>query len=142
MERHILDFERAIDARDPDAFEAALLALSWGSKSSEACALLIRSLPLNWHFKHEDVAFAIQRFRCAGAESVLEARAMDCPEYLDWDDNYALARKCTWALADIGSAEARVALGRLAKCETEEISEFAQKRLDSWASELSRKVGS
>ena len=60
-------------------------------------------------------------------------------DYLDHDECFGLARKCTWALADIGTPEARAGLDRLALSPHGMIAEFAQKRLDQWEKELQRK---
>ena len=96
------------------------------------CELLADVLIEDWHFRHEDVALAIQDLKCACAVEALERRASSNPNYLEWDENYALARKCTWALADIGTDDARQALKRLSKSEIFIVRGFAQKRLDNW----------
>ena len=129
------ELEAAIQAQDPDEFENALNDLGDGA----GCGVLIQALSMDWHFRHEDVALAIQWARCADAVPALEARALDCPAYLAWDDNHALARKCTWALADIGTPEARAALERLADCDIAVVGELARRRLDRWQDELHRK---
>jgi len=45
-----------------------------------------------------------------------------------------LARKCTWALADIGTPSARSLLETLATNDNEIIAHYAQKRLEQWNS--------
>jgi len=60
-------------------------------------------------------------------------------DYLDYDEDFALARKCTWALADIGTSEAKLKLEELQKCDNQLISNFALKRLQGWDSEQHRK---
>lgn len=126
--------------RDPVAFDDALSDCIRSDQLPGLCDLLIQVLPEDWHFRHEDVVSAMQWLRCRDAVLVLERRATDCPEYLAWDDNYALARKCTWALADIGTEEARQALIRLSNADVAAIQGFAQKRLDRWSFELERKA--
>ncbi|MEO9821204.1 MAG: hypothetical protein ABJ370_04750 [Paracoccaceae bacterium] len=130
---------KAVEQSDPDEFEEALSACSATGKPDGLCELLSEVLLENWHFRHEDVAFQIQQLKCECAVQALVQRASSNPEYLGWDDNHALARKCTWALADIGTTEARHALERLAKSKTGIIRGFAQKRLDNWHLETSRK---
>lgn len=51
----------------------------------------------------------------------------------------AFRRKVTWALADIGGPSAKQILAELEKSSDEQLAEYAQKRLDSWESELHRK---
>lgn len=130
---------KAVEQRDPDEFEDAFSACLTTGKSDGLCKLLSKVLLEDWHFRHEDVASEIQQLKCECAVQALEQRASSNPEYLEWDENHALARKCTWALADIGTTEARDALARLAKSDIPVIRGFAQKRLDNWALEASRK---
>lgn len=61
-------------------------------------------------------------------------------DYLAYNDSHAFARKCTWALGDIGTPEARAHLEKLAGADDPEIGAYARKRLDRWDDELSRKV--
>lgn len=131
----------AVFRKDPDAFEDALSHCIRSDQLHGLCQFLIEVLPQEWHFRHEDVAHAIQWLRCRDAVFVLEQRATNSPQYLAWDENHALARKCTWALADIGTDEAKQALMRLSKSDVVAIQGFAQKRLDQWSLELKRKVG-
>jgi hypothetical protein len=58
---------------------------------------------------------------------------------LHYDEFFNVARKCTWALADIGTPEAHAKLQLLAKNENPMIAQYAQKRLDGWEREMSRK---
>ena len=60
--------------------------------------------------------------------------------YVDYDNGYALARKCTWALADIGTVDAQERLRQLASCEDPEVAGYAQHRLDNWTAGLARKT--
>jgi hypothetical protein len=62
-------------------------------------------------------------------------------EYLAYDEFFGLARKCTWALADIGTPEARARLVQLAASENPLLAGYAKKRLDRWDDEQNRKRG-
>ncbi|MEL7115833.1 MAG: hypothetical protein AAGP08_09620, partial [Pseudomonadota bacterium] len=88
--------------KDPDEFEEALRACFPMRHCEGLCELFADVLVEDWHFRHEDVASAIQDLKCASAIEALEQRASGNPDYLAWDENHTLARKCTWALADIG----------------------------------------
>ncbi|WP_270727174.1 HEAT repeat domain-containing protein [Shimia sp. Alg240-R146] len=116
-------------SEDADAFEVALAACVQADQLDGLCDILTEALSQDWHFRHEDVARAIQQLRCPSAVAALEARALNCPSYLEWDDDFALARKCSWALADIGTPEARAALERLSRCDIPKVRGFAAKRL-------------
>jgi hypothetical protein len=73
------------------------------------------------------------------ADALAEAASMK-HEYLDQlDDGHAFIRKCTWALADIGSPKARRHLERFAQAADPVVAGYAQKRLDQWEQELGRK---
>jgi HEAT repeat protein len=140
MNNHQALLREAVLREDPDAFEQALGECFRSGHLQGLCELLAGVLAGDWHFRHEDVVRAIQDLRCAEAVPALERRAVDCPQYLAWDENWALARKCSWALADIGTEEAKDALLRLSTSGIEKIEGFAQKRLDHWNSEMSRKT--
>ncbi|WP_425100659.1 hypothetical protein [Tropicibacter sp. S64] len=131
--------QKAMQLGDPDAFEEALRACFPMQHCAGLCELLADVLLEDWHFRHEDVALAIQDLKCTCAIEALERRASSNPNYLEWDENHALARKCTWALADIGTVEAKQALERLSESETLVVRGFAQKRLDNWDLETARK---
>lgn len=131
--------QKAVRQKDPDKFEEALNACFPMHYSEGLCKLLADVLEADWHFRHEDVARAIRNLKCACAVEALERRASRNPEYLVWDKNHALARKCTWALADIGTYEAKQALERLSLSEITVVRGFAQKRIDKWQDELARK---
>ena len=129
--------ESAIDAQDADAFYIAIADCP--EDEPGLCDLLARALVAHWHTRHEDVTLMIQKLRCHAAIDALEERALNRPDYLDWDDGYALGRKCTWALADIGTREARHSLHNLSQSSNDPVAAYAQRRLDRWSDELSRK---
>jgi hypothetical protein len=131
--------QKAVEQKDPDKFEEALSACFPMRHCEGLCELLADVLVADWHFRHEDVAHAIQDLKCASAVKALERRASSNPNYLEWDENHALARKCTWALADIGTDDAEQALQRLSKSDILVVRGFAQKRIDNWHLETSRK---
>jgi len=95
----------------------------------------------SWHSRHEDVALALQKLRNPASIEALERLALAQHEYLEYDEFFGLGRKCTWALADIGTPQAREALERLVSSENQIISAFAAKRLENWQHELHRKRG-
>ncbi|MBO9464330.1 hypothetical protein J7443_03735 [Tropicibacter sp. R15_0] len=128
--------EAAYGVQDSDAFEDAWIRvchLGRIESHSPLADLIIRVLREDWHTRHEDLVQSIHWDRVAGAEEILEYRTEHFPAYLKRLDNgYALARKCTWALADIGGARAHRALKRIANREDPVIAEFAEKRLRNW----------
>jgi hypothetical protein len=139
--------EAAINVKDADGVEAALadaygagVHLGPGAElQAGMCSLLISLLNAPWHIRHEDVALSIQSLRCTEAVPALEEAAHAVYEYLSYDDFFGLARKCTRALADIGTPEARAALERLSNSSNAVIAGYAARRLARWERELDRK---
>jgi crotonobetainyl-CoA:carnitine CoA-transferase CaiB-like acyl-CoA transferase len=129
----------AIQTQNPDAFEDALNCAFRAGLSPDLLELLNSALLMAWHRRHEDVALALQELKDPSSVEALFAAASAKHAYMDYDEFFALARKCTWALADIGTPEARDCLARLAQDSDVVIVAYAQKRLDQWEQELSRK---
>ncbi|WP_420590892.1 hypothetical protein [Bacterioplanoides sp.] len=127
----------ALSARDCDGVEAALSPAPLNDP--EYIKLLIDLLPLEWHKSHENIVSHLQALKPAAAVSVLSSVAVTKYPYLEYDNSLALARKCTWALADIGTDDAKEALVRISRCGEVEIEVYAVKRLKNWKKELARK---
>jgi hypothetical protein len=129
--------KKAIATKDEDLVEESLYS---NLSTDEACInLLIEIFDQDWHHSHEDIAITFQEAKCKKAVDVLLKVATMKFEYLDYNDSESLNRKCTWALADIGSNEAKEALIQISNNSNPTISGFAQKRIDNWEKELSRK---
>ena len=139
---HVVDVLRqAVEARDPDEFEDALNLCSGLELLEGAAELLISVLMQDWHTWHEDVASVLQDLRWPGAVDALRQRALSAPpDYLASDNGEALARKCTWALADTGTPDAKAALKGLEACDIPAVCEYARKRLERWDAEMARKL--
>lgn len=131
--------QEAIAARDGDAFELAVEATFRAKALNAVSDLLIKAILLPWHTRHEDLASALQQIKHPGAVEALYEAAQSRHDYLDYDEFFGLARKCTWALADIGTAEAKGRLRDLAQSQNATSAGYAQKCLDQWDVELSRK---
>lgn len=131
--------ENAIDLKDAQGVEGSLISI-WSTGLNPAmCGALTTLVEAPWHRRHEDVVRAIQQLQCASAVPALERAALAAHDYLNYDAFFGLARKCTWALADIGTPEARSALERLAQSSNPQVAAYAGKRLDRWQDELARK---
>jgi PBS lyase HEAT-like repeat len=122
-----LDVEAALK----DAFSAGLHPAMVPS--------LIELADAPWHSRHEDVVSSLQRIKSPSAVPALERIAQVVFPYAAYDDFDALHRKCTWALADIGTPEARSALERLAISPIPNVARYATKRLENWNAEVQRK---
>lgn len=131
--------EDAILSHDAEDVECALSVAGIVDFRPAFMPLLIKILELPWHRSHEEIASWFQYLKAPEPAEALYRAALVQHEYRAWDDNYVLARRCTWALADIGTPEAYEKLQLLAKCDIPMIAGFARKRIRSWHEEKSRK---
>lgn len=130
--------ESALRTQSPELAESAIFQAFSALHPLHAPALILLA-EAPWHQRHEDVIRALQQLHSPEAVSALERTAFSTYEYLAYDEDFGLARKCTWALADIGTPAAHEALTRLANCNNATIAGYAKKRLDNWGKELPRK---
>ena len=120
----------ALIRKDPDDVEHALL-LGFSFEFEEGvvpvlCELIVQ----DWHFKHEDMARLLQDFkRPDSIESLYKTALMEL-DYLDYDDSYALAVKCIWALGGIDTDSSRDKLRQLALSENQVVKEAAEHQLN------------
>ena len=130
---------KAIANQDAAAFESGLVSAYDAGLPNDLADLLADALLMEWHTRHEDVASALQKLRDPRSVGALFEAALSRHGYLGYDEFFGLARKCTWALADIGTPEARERLQELASGQNATIAAYARKRLDRWEQELHRK---
>jgi hypothetical protein len=116
----------AMRRRDADGVEAGLgLMTSFDQLGPERVPVLCDLLVAEWHHRHEDVARFLQELADPAAVPALHhATELDLP-YLEYDENRALSRKCMWALSDIRTEEAIVALESLSQSENVVVSDLA-----------------
>ncbi|MBK7398395.1 MAG: hypothetical protein IPJ34_19405 [Myxococcales bacterium] len=127
-----LQLLRAVELRDAALFESSLAALCKADLTDDLADTLGEVLTQSWHTVHEDVARALQTLQHPSSVESLFAAAHAQQPYLEYDECFGLARRCTWALADIGTPEARQRLIDLAAGDNAIIAGYAQKRLDHW----------
>ena len=139
MEANLSELWSAIEARDAERVEFALYDCYKSGLTPEHVPALMGLLGQAWHYRHEDVVHALQELKDQRAVDALFEEAHATYEYLAYDEFYGLARKCTWALADIGTPEAKAKLEALAREDNKVVAGYARKRLDQWENELDRK---
>ena len=110
--------------------------------SNKFSEIFCKLLQADWHYKHEDIAQILQGLKDPSTVDCLYRAAELQFDYLNYDDTFGFARKCTWALADIGTPEAKAKLQQSARSSNDFGAKYAQKRLDRWEQELSRKGAS
>jgi hypothetical protein len=135
--------KQAFENKDADLVEEAIYSCSesegFSNKFSEIFCKLLQT---GWHNKHEDIARILQGIKDPSTVDCLYNAAELEFDYLDYDDTYQFARKCIWALADIGTSEAKAKLQQLAHSNNKFVAEYAQKRLNRWEEERFRKGAS
>lgn len=95
-------------------------------------SLLNELIVLDWHRQHENIALLLDKACDASSIKALYDAAITPFEYLEFDDNYALAVKCIWALGKIfrkGHHHAKEKLELLAQSTNDIIRENAVKQL-------------
>ena len=73
----------------------------------------------SWHFQHENIASIFQKIKSPKTTDSIYKAAHTQFEYLEYDEAFALAVKCVWALGDIHTPESREKLELLAQSEEE-----------------------
>lgn len=94
--------------------------------------LLNKMLISDWHHQHENIALLLEKACDASSIEYLYDAAIVQFKYLEFDENYALAVKCIWALGKIlrkGSPLAKEKLELLAQSTNDVIKENSIKQL-------------
>lgn len=91
--------------------------------------LLIEQANADWHLRHEDVIWLLGKYKSPLTVDALDQATQWIPEYLDFDEARALARKAIWALGGTPGPEAEQALERLVHDKDEDLHELAQEQL-------------
>jgi len=131
--------KKAENNKDADEVEDAINSAYKSGLLPEYGPVFIRLLDCAWHYRHEDLVSALQQLKDPNAIDVIFRTAKKQYKYLEYDEFFGLARKCTWALADIGTEAARSKLKASAGSRNSIIAGYAQKRLDRWEEETKRK---
>lgn len=90
--------------------------------------ILNELLLVNWHYKHEDIALALEKISSSKSLDFLYNAIELHPQYLSWDDNYAFEVKCVRAIYYIGKEKAYSYLEKLCNHKNSVIREMAQRQ--------------
>ena len=82
-----------------------------------------------WHGKHEDIVFYFQQLELPSTIDCIYELAISNFEKYRWDDNFALVRKCCYALGDINTPKAKEKLELLLQSDEEMIRKHAMEQL-------------
>lgn len=119
----------AIGRQDGTDVEMALIVGNTFGFTRSYLEPLIRLSSADWHQKHEDVVDALGQLGDPAAVAALYHATQWIPDYLDYDDSRALARKAVWAIGKTPGSEAEAALKRLAGSDDEIVREEAERQL-------------
>ncbi|MCJ8313395.1 MAG: hypothetical protein MJK11_10565 [Pseudomonadales bacterium] len=131
--------KKSMNTGNPDQLEDALNCAWKSGMKIKYVDCLNKMLLLPWHYCHEDIVNALQELKSPSSVDVLFETATIKYKYLDFDDEFSLSRKCTWALADIATLDAKSRLIALSNNKNPYISKYAIKRIGNWENELQRK---
>lgn len=109
--------------------ELAIIAASVFGVADDVVDDLIELLYAEWHHSHESMVLLVGQAGEVRAVRALQRMATWVPDYLDFDESRALARKAIHALGRIPSAEATKVLTELSEGEAPMLAEAAQRQL-------------
>lgn len=92
--------------------------------------ILCKLMQETWHFQHENIASIFQKIKSPKTVDCLYKAALTQFEYLEFDEAFALAVKCIWALGEINTPESREKLKQLAQSENKIIKDNAMNQLN------------
>jgi hypothetical protein len=98
--------------------------------TQEYVDVLCNLIEAPWHQQHENIAMIFQSLKSPKTTEALYKTALTEYEYLDYDESYALAVKCIWALGGINTDESREKLKLLTQSENEIIRDNAVEQLN------------
>ena len=90
----------AVDEKDPVGLEAAVIVCNLFGFGAAHFGFLVDLVPADWHQEHENIVTMLSAFKDDRATAALRHAATWVPDYLDWDENRALAVKAIWGLAE------------------------------------------
>ena len=123
--------EKAYNENNADDIEDILfISFSFSLFSKIFVNILNKLIVEEWHYKHEDIARILQKLKDPKSVEYLYEATLSSYEYLDYDESYALAVKCIWALGDINNEFAIEKLKLLSKSDNTIIKENAINQLN------------
>lgn len=92
--------------------------------------ILCKLMKETWHYQHENIAIIFQKIKSPKTIDCLYHATLTRFEYLEFDEAFALAVKCIWALGDINTLESKEKLKLLTQSENKIIKDNAIKQLN------------
>jgi hypothetical protein len=122
---------RSINERKKDIFSLVLMTgYQLGFININSLYLLNKVLPEDWHMEHEDIARTMQDLHDESSIEALCRTVYSKYKYLEYNDSQALARKCIYALGEIGSKKAIQILKDMCNSDDEYLRSTAKHQLE------------
>ena len=138
-EKDILEIKKIRREKDSESlFDKGYGFIRIYSRDDEILKMMCEILQEDWHYSHEDLARSFQSARNPIPIKTLYNVALS-DLHTEYEEYYPLQRKCVWAIADIGTEEAKSYLFKIEAEANEIVSSFATKRLQNWEKEIDRK---
>ncbi len=122
--------QKAITNKDAEELEAVSTLIGMFDNYTKYINILCFLILEKWHYMHENIADKFQILKMPETVDCLYQAAISKFEYLDFDDSYALARRCIHALGDINTDKAKEKLKLLAKSDNKIIKKSALHQLN------------
>ncbi|MCU1799159.1 hypothetical protein CUU45_18040 [Pectobacterium polaris] len=124
------EIENASQKKSADELEDAITLIFIFNEKKIPVEQLNYLLLEHWHYKHEDIASLLQDIKSESSVEYLFKATEENYEYLSFDDSYALAVKCIWALGEINNENAKIKLSKLCQSDIKIIKSNAEKQLN------------
>ena len=124
------ELEKACNEKNGDSVDILISAIYMFKLCSEKFVdILCKLTKEEWHGKHEDIVFYLQQLELPSTIDCIYKLAISNFEKYRWDDNFALVRKCCFALGDINTPKAKEKLELLLQSDEEMIRKHAMEQL-------------
>lgn len=123
------DLREAFLLKDSDAVELLLFFGEVVQYDYKCINQLNELIVSEWHKKHEDLARLLDRYKEPSSVDYLYKVSLMNLEYLEYDEDFALAEKCIRAMGKIGTSDAIKYLKLLNSSDNEKIRRIAEKVL-------------
>ena len=120
----------AIARKDSEDVEYALLVCTTFGFKVDHLPLLLDLTEATWHVSHENAVWYLGKYQTPAVVRALFRATQWIPDYLDFDDSRALARKAIWELGKQPGEEARQALEQLVRSDDALIRREAKHQLE------------
>lgn len=131
-DEYVIDLlKSSINKKDSEGLIFAIILVYSKELFSDTLLPLLEPILIeDWHQIHEDIAFLLQKLKSPTSAKWLFQAATMTFNYLEYDEFFALSRKCMWTLSAIDTPESKEMIRKLAASDNEVIREHAVEQLE------------